>query len=235
MRSRNIKPGFFENEVLGVLPPLTCLLFAGLPCLADREGRLEDRPIRIKGLLFPYREYPDIDGDLTVLARSGFIVRYESDGGRYIQIANFKKHQSPHHTERKSDIPPPRESRKSNGENPPDSLIPDSPIPESSVPNGTAQGVDVKTTIFGSGLKYLAKQSGKTEASLRPLLGRWCRDHGDGNVAGALVEAQRFAPVDPVSFIEKQLRGKGHGKHAGFEQQDYYEGTDGFDLGFDHA
>ena len=47
-RARNIKPGFFLNEELGVLPPLVRILFAGLWCIADRDGRLEDRPKRIK-------------------------------------------------------------------------------------------------------------------------------------------------------------------------------------------
>ena len=47
-RARNIKPGFFDNETLGELPALTRLLFIGLWCLADREGRLQDRPKRIK-------------------------------------------------------------------------------------------------------------------------------------------------------------------------------------------
>lgn len=47
-RSRNIKPGLFKNEVLGVADPIYTILFQGLWVLADREGRLEDRPMRIK-------------------------------------------------------------------------------------------------------------------------------------------------------------------------------------------
>ena len=47
-RSRNIKPSLFKNEVLGVADPLYTILFEGLWVLADREGRLEDRPLRIK-------------------------------------------------------------------------------------------------------------------------------------------------------------------------------------------
>ena len=44
MRTRLLKPGFFMNEELARLPVRARLLFAGLWCLADREGRLEDRP-----------------------------------------------------------------------------------------------------------------------------------------------------------------------------------------------
>ena len=53
-RTRNIKPAFFDNDILGGLDPLTRLLFIGLWCIADREGRLEDRPLRIKKTLLGY-------------------------------------------------------------------------------------------------------------------------------------------------------------------------------------
>ena len=107
MRSRNIKPGFFTNEDLGVADPFIPLLFAGLWCLADKAGRLEDRPARIKAELFPYRGDMDVNGFLTELSRLKLIVRYSigPDEQRYIQIYNFRKHQSPHHTEKHSVIP----------------------------------------------------------------------------------------------------------------------------------
>src|SRR5262244_3073085 len=54
IRARNIKPGIFKNELLGAADPLLTLLFEGLWCMADREGRLEDRPLRIKAEIFPY-------------------------------------------------------------------------------------------------------------------------------------------------------------------------------------
>lgn len=115
MRARNIKPGFFTNEVLGTLDPIVCLTFAGLWCLADRDGILEDRPLRIKGELFPYRENLDINGYLTVLERCRFITRYTHEGESYIQVANFTKHQSPHNTERAKGYPKPTERKSCNG------------------------------------------------------------------------------------------------------------------------
>lgn len=102
MRSRNIKPGFFRNEDLISLPPLTRLLFAGLWCLADREGRLENRPRRIRFDILPGDEC-DVVSMLRDLERLGFILIY----GEYIQIINFPKHQNPHHKENHSKIPPP--------------------------------------------------------------------------------------------------------------------------------
>ena len=111
-RARNIKPALFRNEVLGVADPLYTLLFQSLWLLADREGRLEDRPVRIKADTFPYREGLNVDAMLTWLHDHGFIVRYEYRGNRdeyrgnrYIQVCNFTKHQNPHKNEAGSVIP----------------------------------------------------------------------------------------------------------------------------------
>lgn len=103
-RARNIKPGLFKNEVLVELPVFCRLLFIGLWTLADREGRLEDRPKRIKLELFPY-DNEDTDAAIQALADSGFIERYESNGFKVIQIVNFIKHQAPHGTEKDSKLP----------------------------------------------------------------------------------------------------------------------------------
>ena len=106
MRARNIKPGFFKNEQLAELPAEARLLYIGLWMMADREGRLEDRPRRMKMEIFPADSY-ECEPLLLGLEREGLIIRYTVDGGRYIEIPRFKDHQSPHHTEKDSVIPPP--------------------------------------------------------------------------------------------------------------------------------
>lgn len=105
-RSRNLKPGFFTNEELAEIDPLGRLLFQGLWCIADREGRLGDRPKKIKAEVLPYDEC-DVEALLLSLERRGFIVRYEVAGNRYIQVVNFGKHQNPHIKEAESTIPEP--------------------------------------------------------------------------------------------------------------------------------
>lgn len=139
-RARNIKPGLFKNELLGVADPLLTILFQSLWCLADKAGRLEDRPLRIKAETFPYRENLDVNGYLTELERLGFIHRYVVEQMALIQVINFEKHQNPHKTEKDSELP--EYSMKSdscsitvkqplnNGSRPADSLIPDSLIPD---------------------------------------------------------------------------------------------------------
>ena len=106
MRARNIKPGFFKNDTLAELDFAGRLLFIGLWGIADRAGRLEDRPKKIKAELFPYDEV-NVDAFLGELARLGFILRYEAEGERYIQIVHFDKHQNPHPREAPSTIPEP--------------------------------------------------------------------------------------------------------------------------------
>jgi len=105
-RARNIKPGLFKNEILGVADPLYTILFEGLWVLADREGRMEDRPLRIKAEILPYREGINVEAMLTWLAHQGFIARYTAEGKACIQILEFVKHQNPHKNEAESELPP---------------------------------------------------------------------------------------------------------------------------------
>jgi hypothetical protein len=157
-RARNIKPGFFKNEDLAECSPWARLCFIGLWMLADRAGRLEDRAKRFKAELFAY-DSVDVEPLLKELARYGFIVRYEVDGRRFIQVSKFHEHQSPHYTEKESVIPPPplpesdehedlKDSKKTPGVDGssrgvryplnPDSLIPDSLNPEEATSDDVA-------------------------------------------------------------------------------------------------
>ncbi|KWR85492.1 MULTISPECIES: hypothetical protein [Pseudomonas] len=104
-RARNIKPAIMANEDLAELAPAERLLFIYLWMLADREGRLEDRPKRIKAEAFPYDDV-DIDAMLDNLQGAGFLIRYTVESKRYIQILNFTKHQRPHSNETASNLPP---------------------------------------------------------------------------------------------------------------------------------
>ena len=138
-RSRNIKPGFFKNDILAELDPLTRLLFIGLWCIADREGRLENRPKRIQAEILPY-DNCDIEEQINALAEKEFIAKYEVDGNKYINIVNWQKHQNPHHMEVSSDIPAPPDSKPSKKRG--------RPVKKSST--SRAQVVDTSTTYADS-------------------------------------------------------------------------------------
>ena len=122
-RARNIKPGFYKNEDLAECSVWARLIFPGLWMLADREGRLEDRPKRIKGDLLPY-DSVEVAPLIDELARFGFVVRYQNEDGNFIQIVKFKEHQTPHYSEKPSTIKPPDflESRQHEENNKPRSL-----------------------------------------------------------------------------------------------------------------
>ena len=110
MRSRNVKPGFFKNEGLVELPFEYRLLFIGLWTMADRDGRMEDRPKRIKMELFSADDV-DVNTGLQVLYQGGFIHRYEIEGRRFISIPKWHRHQNPHIKEAVSTIPAPCDPR----------------------------------------------------------------------------------------------------------------------------
>ena len=157
-RARNIKPKFLTNEVLAKLDPIISLLFISLWMLADREGRLEDRPDRILAEAFPARRnITDVNGYLTVLEQNKFLERYKVGGQAVIQIVNFKKHQTPHVTEKPSELPAkPIDSPTlvelplNNGEIteplPPDSLNPDSLNPDSPNPDSVSFEADASNS-----------------------------------------------------------------------------------------
>lgn len=104
-RARNIKPGFFKNPELVELSFECRLLFIGLWCLADREGRLEDRPKQIRMEIFPGDDVDVADG-LQALHDKELIVRYEAQGQSLVWIPGFAEHQHPHPKEVPSTLPP---------------------------------------------------------------------------------------------------------------------------------
>lgn len=105
-RARNIKPGFYANEDLAECSVWARYIFPGLWMLADRAGRIEDRPKRIKGELLRY-DNVEVEPLLAELEQRGFIVRYAVDNRQLIQVAAFEKHQNPHHREAPSLLPAP--------------------------------------------------------------------------------------------------------------------------------
>lgn len=102
-----MKPSLFKNELLATSDALYTWIFEGLWCLADREGRLEDRPRKIHLEINAGRAYESTESALNWLAENAFIVRYQHGPDRYIQVARFGKHQNPHVREPQSTIPAP--------------------------------------------------------------------------------------------------------------------------------
>ena len=104
MRARDIKPGFYKSDQLAECSMTARLLFPGLWMLADREGRLENRPRKIKAEIFPFDDV-DVAPLLVELENAGLIRTYEVNGTALVWIPQFKRHQSPHKNEKSSELP----------------------------------------------------------------------------------------------------------------------------------
>src|SRR5437016_815886 len=98
MRTRLFRPSFWTNADLIALPPLTRLFFAGLWGEADREGRLLDRPGKLKHLILPADPCSGEEMLAQLAAATTedgvpFIVRYQVGKRRLIWVPGFRKQQ----------------------------------------------------------------------------------------------------------------------------------------------
>lgn len=109
-RIRTVKPEVHLNEDLWDAEQETGLpLFRGFVGLwnhADREGRFEWRPRKLKAGILPYWD-GDFSRVLDALTTRGFLVRYASQGLEYGAVSTFKKHQVVNNREHPSVLPAP--------------------------------------------------------------------------------------------------------------------------------
>lgn len=110
-RIRTVKPEFWEDELLGVMPRDARLLFIATFNMADDEGILRWTPAYIKAQAFMY------DDDLTIgdvgklmqcLTDTGLVFPYIGGAARQQMavVVNFRKHQRINRPQ-KSKLPPP--------------------------------------------------------------------------------------------------------------------------------
>lgn len=100
---------FFRHEGLQDLGPVPMLVFAGLWCQSDRDGRFEWRPRQLKLDILPFLDF-EMSGVLDQLATHDFIRRYEVGGELYGYIPTWDKHQFVNNRETKSVLPPPHDA-----------------------------------------------------------------------------------------------------------------------------
>lgn len=107
VRGRYISPAFWTSDDACELPSDSHrVMFIGLWCVCDREGRIEDEPGRIGRRVRSWDSRgaaPLIEHLVTV----GMVRRYEVGGVRVLWIPSFKKWQRPHPHEARSYLPPP--------------------------------------------------------------------------------------------------------------------------------
>ena len=102
-RIRTIKPEFFTSDDICALSAFARLLYIGLWCEADRDGRLEWKPRSFKR-----RYLPDDDIDIEALCAEVLergLVKLYGEGLAY--IPQFSKHQHINPRETPSNLPDP--------------------------------------------------------------------------------------------------------------------------------
>ena len=102
-RIRTIKPEFFTSDDICALSPLARLLYVGLWCEADREGRLVWTPGVMKRRYLP-DDACDIEALGAELTGRGLIRLY---GDGLACIPSFARHQHVNIREAQSKLPPP--------------------------------------------------------------------------------------------------------------------------------
>lgn len=107
LKARTISPDFWMDEFVMSCEPSARLLLLGIWALADREGRLEDKPRLIKGLVLPFDDDIDINDLLRQLLKHRLITRYEIDGQQLIWCNDFHKWQKKLRNQVPSVLPPP--------------------------------------------------------------------------------------------------------------------------------
>lgn len=86
-RTYRLKNEVFKDDRLGKCEPLARLLYLGMWTIADSQGRLEDRPLRIWARTLAY-DRCDPEPLLEQLVAQGMIERYEVDGQYVIQLVD---------------------------------------------------------------------------------------------------------------------------------------------------
>lgn len=213
-RARNIKPGFYRDAALVELPVETRLLFPGLWMLADRAGRLEDKPKQIKMEIYPADCF-DVDVLLNQLQDAGLIVRYVANGIKYIQVVNFDKHQNPHRDEKPSTIPAPSlhsantaQAPCLHGGNRADSLIPDSLTPDSLIPKKNKESASQDSITIALATDCCARLVHLGFPSVSPSHPQLLALLSAGITADEIVDAASGANGKPLAWVLAKAEGR---------------------------
>ncbi|MEV5854702.1 HNH endonuclease [Streptomyces anulatus] len=110
-RIRTVKPEFWEDELLGVMPRDARLLFIATFNMADDEGILRWTPAYIKAQAFMYDDdltIGDVGNLMQCLADTGLVFPYIGGVARQQMalVVNFRKHQRINRPQKSKLLPP---------------------------------------------------------------------------------------------------------------------------------
>ena len=208
-RIRTIKPEFFTSEDIVSMTPLARVFYIALWCEADREGRLDWKPVTLK-----MRYLPGDNCNVVELAneliQAGLIVLYEVEGKRYAEIPTFKTHQVINNRESESTRPSRhfhassrvkaegKEGREEEGKG------------KEGKAEADASGADAppkspeqltKDELWSAG-KSLLMAADMPKAQCGTFVGKLVKDYGDAVVIDAVRAAVVARPADPAEYLK---------------------------------
>lgn len=213
-RIRSIKPEFPQSESMGRVSRDARLLFVQLWCICDDHGRTRAASRMLASLLFPYDDDAPslIDGWIGELVREGCVRVYEHDGGHFLEIPNWLKHQKIDKPS-KPQFPAFGESsrilasvsrtfvggKEGKGGEGKGKELP---------PSAGEKAAEDPDPIFGSGLAMLVRK-GVPEKSARSFLGMFRKTCGDDLTATELlVKAETDDVSEPVAWLTKAAKSR---------------------------
>jgi hypothetical protein len=111
-RGRMLDKRFTKSKKLNGLPRDYRLVYAGINCYLDREGRISGRPIVLKANVFLDTDFEldEIAAAVRAMADAGLIRLYASDDhAAIIEYVHFDRFNSPNRNEAPSDFPGPED------------------------------------------------------------------------------------------------------------------------------
>ena len=198
-RIRTIKPSFFTDQEIGDLGFAARLFFVGLWCHADKAGRLEDKPRQLEVQILPYDlKKKEIDGERLISELCPkFIMRYEIEGKKYLQIRSWEKHQRPSPQEQESIIPKHDESNTE--------VVPKYDGSSTKVvPKYDGSSTEVVPKYDESSTEVVPKYDGSSTKDVRKGIGKGREGKGIGKEAPQGHEGIRASSNIPPSFEQVQ-------------------------------
>lgn len=181
-RIRTLKPTFWSDEKIAMLPRAIRLTFLGIiSAMADDQGRARANPRLVCAAVYPLDEDmtpAEMSVHLDMLDETGLIGLYEVAGERYLHIINWEKHQKINRPTDSQLPAPPR--KKAHGKLSEPSVSPPAVVEGSVV---DSKGIDIPASGEAAG----SSVNGKHRLLTWP-------------VEGSALWTEKVGPITPARF-----------------------------------
>ena len=157
--------------------------------LKDDPVPQKSSPNTVKAKPVPQKSVPAVVKEDTVPQKSVIAPQMKEEGGGREEVYS--------------------EANASGGD-PPDDRLEIPPFLKRETPEEKKKALAAK--IFDVALPWLSEATGKPPVKLRPMVGKWIKENGEGLTLQAIIDCQRLGIIEPVSWITAALlKGKKDG------------------------